>query len=135
MAFFSRLWAACTAIALGLGIAILPPAAGAAAQQPTSLPPPTAFGEPPFIRDPLLSPDGTKAVAYAFDGTRHAVMLIRVEDDVEGEAWEILERHDDKAWSYVDAVSFALIEREGNGEAFAFDAHFGQRGLRVHPDG
>ena len=51
------------------------------------------------------------------------------------EAWEILERHGDKRWSYVDATSFALIEREGGGEAFAFDAHFAQRGLRVHPAG
>ena len=36
-------------------------------------------------------------------------------------------------WSYVDATSFALIERDGGGEAFAFDTHFAQRGLRVHP--
>lgn len=64
-----------------------------------------------------------------------AIELVRVEDDLEGDAWEILERHGDKGWSYVDATSFALIEREGNREAFAFDAHFGQRGLRVHPDG
>jgi len=64
-----------------------------------------------------------------------AIELVRVEDDVEGDAWEILERHDDKSWSYVDATSFALIEREGSGEAFAFDAHFDQRGLRVHPSG
>ena len=32
----------------------------------------------------------------------------------------------DKRWSYVDATSFALIERDGGGEAFAFDAHFAQ---------
>lgn len=64
-----------------------------------------------------------------------AIELVHVEDDLEGDAWEILERHDDKRWSYVDATSFALIEREGNGEAFAFDAHFDQRGLRVHPGG
>jgi predicted nucleic acid-binding protein len=64
-----------------------------------------------------------------------AIELVRVEDDVEGDAWEILERHDDKSWSYVDATSFALIEREGSGEAFAFDIHFDQRGLRVHPSG
>jgi predicted nucleic acid-binding protein len=63
-----------------------------------------------------------------------AIELVRVEDDVEGDAWEILERHGDKRWSYVDATSFALIEREGHGEAFSFDVHFGQRGLRVHPD-
>lgn len=64
-----------------------------------------------------------------------AIELVRVEDGIEGDAWEILERHGDKGWSYVDATSFALIEREGSGEAFAFDAHFGQRGLRVHPEG
>jgi len=62
-----------------------------------------------------------------------AVELVRADEDVEGEAWRILEDHDDKLWSYVDATSFALIEREGNGEAFAFDAHLGQRGLRVLP--
>ncbi len=63
-----------------------------------------------------------------------AVELVRLEQDVESDAWEILERHGDKRWSYVDATSFALIERDGSGEAFAFDAHFGQRGLRVHPN-
>jgi uncharacterized protein len=62
-----------------------------------------------------------------------AIELVRLEEDVEGAAWEILERHEDKRWSYVDATSFALIERDGGGEAFAFDAHFEQRGLRVHP--
>ena len=64
-----------------------------------------------------------------------AIELVRLEDDVEGDAWEILERHADKRWSYVDATSFALIERDGGGEAFAFDAHFEQRGLRVLPGG
>jgi predicted nucleic acid-binding protein len=62
-----------------------------------------------------------------------AIELVRLEPDVEAAAWEILERHDDKRWSYVDATSFALIERDGGGEAFAFDSHFAQRGLRVLP--
>ena len=62
-----------------------------------------------------------------------AIELVRVEQDAEDEAWAILERHGDKRWSYVDATSFALIEREGGDEAFAFDAHFTQRGLRVVP--
>lgn len=62
-----------------------------------------------------------------------AIELVRLEEDVESDAWEILERHGDKRWSYVDATSFALIEREGGGEAFAFDAHFNQRGLQVFP--
>lgn len=62
-----------------------------------------------------------------------AIELVRLESDVEEEAWGILERHRDKTWSYVDATSFALIERHGSSEAFAFDAHFVQRGLRVFP--
>ena len=64
-----------------------------------------------------------------------AIELVRAEEDVEGDAWAILERHGDKGWSYVDATSFALIEREGSREAFAFDTHFTQRGLRVLPEG
>jgi uncharacterized protein len=62
-----------------------------------------------------------------------AVELVRADEEIETDAWRILDGHEDKLWSYVDATSFALIEREGNGEAFAFDAHFGQRGLRVVP--
>jgi predicted nucleic acid-binding protein len=63
-----------------------------------------------------------------------AIEAVRVDPDVEDEAWEILERHEDKAWSYVDATSFALIERQGDRDAFAFDVHFAQRGLFVVPD-
>jgi predicted nucleic acid-binding protein len=63
-----------------------------------------------------------------------AIELVRLDEDLERDAWEILERHEDKCWSYVDATSFALIERDGGGEALALDAHFGQRGLRVHPE-
>ncbi|HEY5051993.1 MAG TPA: PIN domain-containing protein [Solirubrobacterales bacterium] len=64
-----------------------------------------------------------------------AIDLVRLDPDVEEEAWAILERHRDKRWSYVDATSFALLERDGGNEAFAFDAHFSQRGLRVLPEG
>jgi uncharacterized protein len=62
-----------------------------------------------------------------------AIELVRLEPEVEDEAWGILERHGDKRWSYVDATSFALLERHGGEEAFAFDTHFAQRGLRVLP--
>jgi predicted nucleic acid-binding protein len=64
-----------------------------------------------------------------------AIDLVNLDRPTEEKAWEILERHDDKRWSYVDATSFALIERDGGEEAFAFDAHFTQRGLRVLPEG
>jgi predicted nucleic acid-binding protein len=64
-----------------------------------------------------------------------AIELVRLDQQLEDDAWAMLESHSDKRWSYVDASSFALIEREGNGEAFAFDADFAQRGLRVLPAG
>ena len=64
-----------------------------------------------------------------------AIELVRVESAIDDDAWAILEQHGDKQWSYVDAASFALIERDGGGEAFAFDADFAQRGLRVLPGG
>jgi len=62
-----------------------------------------------------------------------AIDLVHLDRPTEVRAWEILEQHDDKRWSYVDATSFALIERDRGSEAFAFDAHFAQRGLRVLP--
>jgi predicted nucleic acid-binding protein len=62
-----------------------------------------------------------------------AIELVRIDEILEEDAWSILESHDDKSWSYVDATSFALIERERATSAFAFDQHFAQRGLSLVP--
>jgi predicted nucleic acid-binding protein len=62
-----------------------------------------------------------------------AIDLVHLDRPTEERAWEILERYEDKRWSYVDATSFALLERGGESDAFAFDAHFSQRGLQVVP--
>jgi predicted nucleic acid-binding protein len=59
--------------------------------------------------------------------------LIRADEQIEQDAWSILETHVEEEWSYVDATSFALIEREEASEAFAFDHHFAQRGLTLLP--
>lgn len=58
---------------------------------------------------------------------------VHSDEALEEAAWQILDSHEDKEWSYVDAVSFALLEREGVEEAASFDRHFAQRGLRVLP--
>jgi predicted nucleic acid-binding protein len=76
--------------------------------------------------------------AEAIEWGRHfragsAIELVRVDEPVEEDAWGLLESHADKQWSYVDATSFALMEREGVQAAFAFDQHFAQRGLSVFP--
>ncbi|MFK7911629.1 MAG: type II toxin-antitoxin system VapC family toxin [Akkermansiaceae bacterium] len=47
-------------------------------------------------------------------------------------ALDWLGRHRDKAWSYVDALSFALIERMRIPAAVSFDRHFGQPGGFKH---
>jgi uncharacterized protein len=62
-----------------------------------------------------------------------AVELVRIDEAIEEDAWSILESHVDTRWSYVDATSFALMERERTVEAFAFDRHFAQRGLTLLP--
>ncbi|MFT7172137.1 MAG: putative nucleic acid-binding protein [Paracoccaceae bacterium] len=43
-----------------------------------------------------------------------------------------LRERNDKVWSYVDALSFAIIERNGIQAAASFDAHFGQPGTFRH---
>jgi len=60
-----------------------------------------------------------------------AIELVRVDEPVERDGWDLLESHGDKEWSYVDATSFALMEREEATAAFAH--HFTQRGLAVVP--
>jgi hypothetical protein len=62
-----------------------------------------------------------------------AIEMVRIDESVERDAWSILEALADKRWSHVDATSFALMEREGITEAFAFDHHFAQRGLTLVP--
>ena len=49
----------------------------------------------------------------------------------EKKAREIIQRYVDKSFSYTDATSFAVMERLHLQEAFAFDAHFQQYGLKL----
>ena len=53
----------------------------------------------------------------------------RVTEDDEARARGIIVRYRDKAFSYVDATTFAVMERRGLRTAFAFDPHFRQYGF------
>ncbi len=55
----------------------------------------------------------------------------RVTELDEQRAWEIIERYEDKAFSFVDAASFAVMERLGITIAFAIDRHFAQYGWTI----
>lgn len=57
--------------------------------------------------------------------------IIRVSEFDERRARMILEQYQDKSFSLVDAISFAVMERLGVTEAFAFDRHFAQFGFTV----
>ena len=55
----------------------------------------------------------------------------RVVEDDESKARTIVAGHTDKAYSYTDATSFAVMERLGLRATFAFDPHFRQYGFQV----
>jgi len=57
--------------------------------------------------------------------------IARVERDDESRAVDIIARYTDKAFTYTDATSFAVMERLGLKSAFAFDPHFRQYGFQV----
>lgn len=58
-------------------------------------------------------------------------VVIRVRASDEERAREILFRYEDKAFSYNDAISFAIMERLGIDVAFTFDSDFRQYGWTV----
>lgn len=56
------------------------------------------------------------------------VELVRVREEDEERAWEIIVAYDDKDFSYTDATSFAVAESLDIEYAFALDRHFEQYG-------
>ena len=56
----------------------------------------------------------------------------RVTSEDEARARDILRRYDDRTFSYVDASSFAVMERLRLSNVLAFDAHFRQFGFQLY---
>jgi predicted nucleic acid-binding protein len=52
-----------------------------------------------------------------------------VSEAVESEAWDWLQRHDERPYSFVDATSFASMRRRRLTEALAFDGDFRAAGF------
>lgn len=62
------------------------------------------------------------------------VQVVRVDEDQEEKAWEIIQKFSDKDFSYTDATSFAVAESLKIEEALSVDHHFHQYGqLQVIP--
>lgn len=59
------------------------------------------------------------------------VKVAQVSEDLEHEAFRWLRRHDERAYSFVDATSFLLMKKMKIREALAFDEDFTVAGFRV----
>ncbi len=91
-------------------------------------------GQTPFVTTDLIVAEtwallGShlgRAAALTFWGTLRATRIpILTVDPVDLEAaWHIAQAFPDQPFSFVDGSTFALMERLGIDEAFAFDTHF-----------
>ena len=57
--------------------------------------------------------------------------LIVTEEKMLKEGWNIFSKYDDKKFSFVDCISFAIMMKEGIDTAFTFDNHFEQIGFKI----
>lgn len=63
-----------------------------------------------------------------------SLTIRHVDEDLEADAWRWLRRHDERAYSFVDATSFAIMRRLRLREALAFDGDFAAAGfVEVRP--
>ena len=68
--------------------------------------------------------------------TASRVTIERIDDQLEDDAWAWLRVHDDRAYSFVDATSFALMRRVRITDALAFDGDFAAAGFNeLRPTG
>ena len=61
--------------------------------------------------------------------------MATIDPSIEKDAWTLLRRFGDQAFSFVDGTSFALMKKRRMTHAFALDRHFGATGfVRVPVD-
>lgn len=75
------------------------------------------------------------AASFVERAQRSPSLSVRfVDEDAEADAWRWLRRHDERAYSFVDATSFAVMRRTRVREALAFDGAFTAAGfVEVRP--
>ena len=76
-----------------------------------------------------------RAVAWGTSARQSKLIeLMRVDEDHEEAAWELILSFEDKSFSFTDATSFAVAESLEIEEALSLDRHFRECGrLRVLP--
>ena len=74
------------------------------------------------------------AVSFREDLEKSSVVrVLWLEPQVEKEAWRVFKTHRDKAYSFTDCTSFALMDLHAVKNAFTYDGHFRQYGRIMHP--
>ena len=78
---------------------------------------------------------GHNAAVTAVEGIIESDLLeiVQISESLDAAAFEILRKQSDKDYSFVDAVSFALMKSRGISQAFSFDEHFRQFGFQTLP--
>ena len=59
--------------------------------------------------------------------------VVRVDEELEEDAWAIFRRYAEHPLSFTDCTSFALMRREKLRQAFTFDEHFRMFGFETLP--
>lgn len=73
---------------------------------------------------------GHREARAFYEAVTSSVVVIRhIDEDLVGEAWNWLSRHDEREYSFVDATSFALMRRLRLREALAYDGDFSAVGF------
>ena len=71
------------------------------------------------------------AIRFLVEHDRDFTEVVRADEIDEIRAREIVVSHEDKDYTFVDAISFAVMDRFGITTAFTFDRHFAQYGFTV----
>jgi uncharacterized protein len=76
-----------------------------------------------------------KEIFAYIDSLRAAPFLtmVRIDEQTENAAWDMLKQYGDKEWSVVDACSFLVMRQLGIAEALTTDQHFTQFGFTRLP--
>jgi len=79
----------------------------------------------------LARPPARAAVVMLVDRLRAStkVKVVRAQDQLFDDGWELYRRHADKGWSLTDCISFVVMRQQKLTEALTTDHHFEQAGF------
>lgn len=61
------------------------------------------------------------------------IEILRIDEELFNEAWEMFQNFKDKEWSFTDCTSYALMKKLNIQVGVSFDRHFRQFGVQVVP--